>query len=167
MRSLRPAMKSSPRLPQLEKVHAKQRRPSAAKNKNEKRHLTAVHKTNCQKYNNIDSIKNFEFLKFVCVCVCVCVCAQLCPPLCNSVDFQAPLSVGFPRQEYWRGLPFPPPGDLPNAGTEPLSPVSPAWQADSIPLLPPALVQTYHSTPIIFVYVCLQRYMHMNLSALS
>ena len=73
MRSLRPAMKSSPRLPQLEKVHAKQRRPSAAKNKNEKRHLTAVHKTNCQKYNNIDSIKNFEFLKFVCVCVCVCV----------------------------------------------------------------------------------------------
>ena len=37
---------------------------------------------------------------------------------------QAPLSMGFPRQEYWRGLPFPSPGDLPNPGIEPKSPVS-------------------------------------------
>ena len=36
-----------------------------------------------------------------------------------SVAYQAPLSMGFPRQEYWSGLPFPPPGDLPHAGTEP------------------------------------------------
>ena len=35
---------------------------------------------------------------------------------------QAPLSMGFPRQEYWSMLPFPPPGDLPDPGTEPLSP---------------------------------------------
>ena len=35
---------------------------------------------------------------------------------------QAPLSMGFPRQEYWNGLPFPPPRDLPNSGTEPMSP---------------------------------------------
>ena len=34
---------------------------------------------------------------------------------------QAPLSMGFPRQEYWSGLPFPPPGDLPNSGIEPVS----------------------------------------------
>ena len=34
------------------------------------------------------------------------------------VDHQAPLSMGFPRQEYWSGLPFPSPGDLPNLGTE-------------------------------------------------
>ena len=33
---------------------------------------------------------------------------------------QAPLSMGFPRQEYWNGLPFPPLGDLPNPGIEPL-----------------------------------------------
>ena len=33
-------------------------------------------------------------------------------------DHQAPLSVGFPRQEYWSGLPFPPPGDLPDTGIE-------------------------------------------------
>ena len=34
---------------------------------------------------------------------------------------QAPLSVGFPREEYWSGLPFPSPGDLPDPGTEPAS----------------------------------------------
>ena len=39
---------------------------------------------------------------------------------------QASLSVGFPRQEYWSGLPCPLPGDLPDAGLEPTSPVSPA-----------------------------------------
>ena len=39
---------------------------------------------------------------------------------------QAPLSMGFPRQEYWSGLPFPPPVDLRSPGTEPSSPVSPA-----------------------------------------
>ena len=36
-----------------------------------------------------------------------------------TVAHQAPLSVRFPRQEYWSGLPFPPPGDLPNPGIEP------------------------------------------------
>ena len=39
---------------------------------------------------------------------------------------QAPLSMGFSRQEYWSGLPFPPPGDLPNTGIKPTSPESPA-----------------------------------------
>ena len=42
-----------------------------------------------------------------------------------SVALQAPLSVGFPRQEYWSGLPFPFPGDLPDPGIESLSPESP------------------------------------------
>ena len=37
---------------------------------------------------------------------------------------QAPLSMGFPRQEYWNGLPFPPLGDLPDPGMEPVSPNS-------------------------------------------
>ena len=46
---------------------------------------------------------------------------------------QAPLSMGFSRQEYWSGLPFPPPGDLPDPGIEPRSPVSPALQADCLP----------------------------------
>ena len=39
--------------------------------------------------------------------------------------------MGFPRQEYWRGLPFPITGDLPDQGMEPMSP---AWQADSLSL---------------------------------
>ena len=39
-----------------------------------------------------------------------------------TIAHQAPLSMGFPRQEYWRGLPFPSPGDLPNPGSEPSSP---------------------------------------------
>ena len=47
------------------------------------------------------------------------------------VAHQAPLSMGFSRQEYWSGLSCPPPGDLPDPGTEP---ASPAWQADSLPL---------------------------------
>ena len=44
-----------------------------------------------------------------------------------TVAQQAPLSMGFPRQEYWSGLPFPSPGDHPNPG---LKPGSPAFQAD-------------------------------------
>ena len=48
------------------------------------------------------------------------------PKVCLTVALQAPLSMGFPRQEYWSGLPFPPPGDLPNQRTEPASPASSA-----------------------------------------
>ena len=44
---------------------------------------------------------------------------------------QAPLSVGFSKQEHWGGLPFPSPGDLPDPGTEPTSPV---LHVDSLPL---------------------------------
>ena len=43
-----------------------------------------------------------------------------------TVTHQTPLSMGFPRQKYWNGLPFPPPGDLPISGIKPASIVSPA-----------------------------------------
>ena len=43
-----------------------------------------------------------------------------------TVALQAPLSIEIFRQEYWHGLPFSPPGDLPNPGIEPMSPVPPA-----------------------------------------
>ena len=49
-----------------------------------------------------------------------------------TVAHQSPLSMGFFRQEYWNGLPCPPPGDLPDPGIEPISPASPAVQADSL-----------------------------------
>ena len=48
-----------------------------------------------------------------------------------TVAFQAPLSMGFSRQEYWSGLPFPSPGNLPYPEVEP---GSPAMQADSLPI---------------------------------
>ena len=51
-----------------------------------------------------------------------------------TVIHQVPLCMGFHRQAYWSGLPFPSPGDLPNPGTEPASMVSPALQVDSLPL---------------------------------
>ena len=47
-----------------------------------------------------------------------------------TIDCQAPLSMGFSRHEYWRGLPFPSQGDLPDPGIEPGSPAS---QEDSLP----------------------------------
>ena len=58
--------------------------------------------------------------------------AKLCPTPATAwtVVCQASLSMGFSRQEYWSGLPFPSPGDLPNPGIEP---GSPALQADSLP----------------------------------
>ena len=70
------------------------------------------------------------------MCVCVLVakpCLTLCDPM-DCVAHQAPLSIGFPRQEYWSGLPSPSPGDLPDPG---LKPGSPALQADSLLSEPP------------------------------
>ena len=49
-----------------------------------------------------------------------CTCALLCAALWTSAC-QAPLSRGFSRQEYWSGLPCPPPGNLPNPGIESVS----------------------------------------------
>ena len=51
-----------------------------------------------------------------------------------TVAHQAPLFMAFPRGEYWSGLPFPSPGDLPNAGIKPQSPASPSLVGDSLPL---------------------------------
>ena len=67
-------------------------------------------------------------------CVPMWACAQSlqsCLTLCDAMDHQAPLSMGFSSQEYWEGLPCPPPGDLPNSGTKT---TSPALWAD-LPLL--------------------------------
>ena len=61
-----------------------------------------------------------------------CLVAKLCPNLATpwTVACQAPLFMGFSRQEYWSGLPFPSPGDFPDPGIEP---GCPALQADSLP----------------------------------
>ena len=67
---------------------------------------------------------------------CGCLVTKLCLTFATPwmVAHQAPLSMGFPRQEYWNGFPFPPPGNLPDAGIKPTSPVSPALQVGSLPL---------------------------------
>ena len=66
-----------------------------------------------------------------------CFVAKSCPTLLRppwTVAHQVPLSMGFPRQEYQSGLPFPPPGDLPNPGIELKSP---ALDVGSLPSEPP------------------------------
>ena len=74
----------------------------------------------------------------------MCLVTQPCPAICDPVDCspQAPLTMSFSRQEYWSGLPFPPPGDPPDPGMEA---VSPASQADSLsidPLRKPSSIYT-------------------------
>ena len=63
----------------------------------------------------------FPFCYLSCLCVCVYMYAQSCPTLFNvtprTAAHQALLSMGFPRQEYWSGLPFPTPGDAPRDQT--------------------------------------------------
>ena len=54
-----------------------------------------------------------------------------------TVDYQAPLSIEFSRQEFWSGLSGPPPGDLPNPGIDPTSPPSKALKVDSLPIESP------------------------------
>ena len=81
----------------------------------------------------------------VCVCVCVCVCTQL---LSHAQFFvapwtvvhQIPLSIGFPRQEYCSGLPFPPPGDLPDPGIKRVSLETPALAGGFFTTTPPVCV---------------------------
>ena len=56
------------------------------------------------------------------------MCSVMSDSLCNAMDCSphAPLSMEYPKQEYWSELPFPLPGNLPNPGTELTSPVPPA-----------------------------------------
>jgi len=89
-----------------------------------------------------------------------CSVIQLCLILYDLRDcsLPAPLSMGFPRQEYWNGLPFPPPGDLPNPGTEPASPVSPAL-AGRFFTTEPAGKPMY-----VLIYMYLHMYVHVCVS---
>ena len=61
--------------------------------------------------------------------VSVCLVAQSCPTLAvpGTAACQVPLSMGFSRQEYWSGLPFPPPGDLIDLGIEPCDKCLETW----------------------------------------
>ena len=67
---------------------------------------------------------------------------KLCPTLVTpwTIARQASLSMGFSKQEYWSGLPFPSPGDLPNPGIESGTPAS---QSDFLPTEPPGKPEFY------------------------
>ena len=75
-------------------------------------------------------------------CVCVCQVASVVSDFVTlwTVVHQAPLSMGFSRQEYWSGLLCPLPGDLADPGIEPLSLYLLHWQAGSLPLVSPGVV---------------------------
>ena len=60
-----------------------------------------------------------------------------------TVALQSPLSMGFPRQEHWSGLPFPSPGDLPDPGIETASPASPELADGFFTTEPPGKLSLY------------------------
>ena len=70
---------------------------------------------------------------------CMCICVPSWPTLCYPTDCscQAPLPMEFSRQEYWSGLPFPTPGNLPDPGIEPTSLASPALASGFFTCAPP------------------------------
>ena len=92
------------------------------------------------------SVECIMYIRTVCMCVCVCVyfiyiyvkdfvsigikCMRACSVVSDSfvtpwtVAHQAPLSMGFSRQEYWSGWPCPPPGDCPKPGIQPTAPAT-------------------------------------------
>ena len=76
-----------------------------------------------------------EIILACAMCLVLCLVTQWCLTLW-TIDCQVPLSVGFFRQEYWNELPFPFPGDFPDPGIKPMSPVFPALQVHSLPLEP-------------------------------
>ena len=86
--------------------------------------------------------------------------AQSCPTLATpwTVAHQAPLSMGFSRQVYWSGLPCPPPGNLPDPGTEPTLFCVLIWQVDSLPVMPPGKPRDVNSLVKIFIYTILLYY---------
>ena len=115
----------------------------------------------CAKHKNPNGEQNrhghSQFLTFcplgkadvnqlVTVCVRACMLSFFSPVWLFvtpwTIGGQTPLSMGFSRQEYWSGLPFPtPPGDLPNPGIEPASPVSPALTGRFFTTEPPGKPQ--------------------------
>ena len=96
-------------------------------------------------------------MKYVCVCVCVCILSCF-SHVCLfatlwTVACQAPLSMGFSRQEFWSGLLCSPPGDLPNPGIDSHLLCLLHWLVGSLPLAPPGKP---HVCVCVCVCVCVQ-----------
>ena len=106
--------------------------------------------------NRQSQIHAIQSKEKVCVCMLSCFSHVWLFATLWTVACQVPLSMEFSRQEYWRGLSCPPPGDLPDPriGTEFLCLLH--WQAGSLPLAPPEKPPKEHTTIKIFwgVYMC-------------
>ena len=76
------------------------------------------------------SFSSLSVSRSVYTSIYICVCCCLVAKLCLFVTYQAPLSRGFPRQEYWSVLPFPPPGDLLDPRIKPESPAGRFFTAE-------------------------------------
>ena len=91
-------------------------------------------------------------ISYICTCVLMRI-AKSCPTLYDPTDYSPPASSVhgiFPRQEYWSGLPFPTPGDLPNPGIEPVSPKAPALAGRFFTTEPPGKPMLYIWT---YIYI--------------
>ena len=88
----------------------------------------------------------------------ICAQAQLCPTLCDLTDVThpPPLSMGFSRQECQKGLLCPPPGDLPDLGIEPASPMSLALADGFVTIGPPGKPSEDHRRLLILVELKLE-----------
>ena len=94
---------------------------------------------------------------------------QLCPAHCDPMDcsLQAPLSMEFSRQEYWSGLPCPPPGDLPGPWIQPSSLVSLTLAGRFFPTEPPGKIpQNWSSVPERFQTTALKSRKSVNYNTL-
>ena len=103
-------------------------------------------------FNNKLSNRKKSLYTYICVCVCSHARLFITP---WTVACQAPLSMEFSKQEYWSGLPFPPPGDLPNQGQNPHLLCLLHWHADSLLTAPPGKLINFHdinlsSTPLTY-----------------
>ena len=108
----------------------------------------------------------YGLLKWI-VCIGLLCCVQLlqlCLTLWDlwTVAGQAPLSMGFSRQENWSGLPCPPPVDLPNPGIKPISLATPVFQAGSLTTEPP-----WKAHSLVYQYTNAWNYQKLSPSALK
>ena len=95
--------------------------------------------------DNLNSLVILVTLLLCVFCSSVVTVSSVTPWI---IAHQAPLSMGFPRQEYWSRLPFPPPGDLPNPGSN-LHLLH--WWADSSPLHPLGIFPTGHCISLLWL----------------
>ena len=95
--------------------------------------------------------KLHSFFMHACLLSCYVMSDSFVTPW--TISHQVPLSMGFSRQEYWSKLPFPSPGDLPNLGIQPVSPVSPALAGGFLAPEPPGTSHKKEWDIYIYIYI--------------